>query len=392
MKPKIAIVGSGPAGSSLAIRLAAADFPVTLVEREKFPRHKLCGEFISPECLRHFGELGVHDDMLSAGGDRITETNFYIPSGKNVVVPSEWFGEGGFALSLSRAEMDNRLMQRARAAGVEVHEETSATGLLFDGAKVCGLKVRTNDGRFSSLSADITIDATGRAGLLGKFVQKEFHTPAARNPSRLIGFKAHLKNVSIEKGVCEIYSFRGGYGGLSYVENGAANFCFLIKAKTAREFGGKADKILEDLVFKNARAYRALKNAEPVHDWLAVAVDGFGKKDLNPVRNLFTVGDAAAFIDPFTGSGMLMALESASLLAECVSRHHASANALTAAYAAAYRQTFSRRLLVCALMRKAAFTPGLAWLLISVLGLSKKARELLARSTRPVLPVEHNKS
>src|SRR5687767_7519136 len=92
-KSQIVVVGAGPAGASLAIRLAASGFEVTLVEREKFPRHKLCGEFVSPECLDHFAELGVLEEMFAIGGDRITETRFYAPSGRNVVVPSEWLGK-----------------------------------------------------------------------------------------------------------------------------------------------------------------------------------------------------------------------------------------------------------------------------------------------------------
>ena len=73
----IAIVGAGPAGSSLAIRLATAGKRVLLVEKESFPRHKLCGEFISPECLDHFAELGVLGSMQAAGGAEIRETIFY---------------------------------------------------------------------------------------------------------------------------------------------------------------------------------------------------------------------------------------------------------------------------------------------------------------------------
>src|SRR5215210_6248074 len=117
-KSKILIVGAGPAGASLAIRLAKENFDVVLIEREKFPRQKLCGEFISPECLAHFRQLGVLDEMLSAGGERILETVFYAPNGNSVSVPSQWFG-GGLqgALSLSRAEMDFRLMEKAKNAG-----------------------------------------------------------------------------------------------------------------------------------------------------------------------------------------------------------------------------------------------------------------------------------
>ncbi|MDQ3798198.1 MAG: FAD-dependent oxidoreductase, partial [Acidobacteriota bacterium] len=109
---KIVVVGAGPAGAGAAIRLAQNGFRVTLIEREKFPRRKLCGEFISPECLAHFGRLGVLDQMLAAGGERIAKTVFYEPGGKSVAVPSEWFYQGGAgALSLSRAEMDFRLLE-----------------------------------------------------------------------------------------------------------------------------------------------------------------------------------------------------------------------------------------------------------------------------------------
>jgi len=390
MKPKIVIAGAGPAGSSLAIRLAGQGFNVTLIEREKFPRHKLCGEFISPECLEHFRDLGVLDNMLLAGGDRITETKFYAPSGKSASVPSEWFG-GPFALSLSRAEMDHRLMQRARDMGVEVLEETSAAGLLFEDDAVRGIRARTIDGQTIDVDADLLIDATGRSGILTKLLNKEQGRPKTPKSPTLIGFKAHLKNVAMEKGVCEIYSFRGGYGGLSHVENNAANFCFLIKADLARQLNGKTNQIIEEVVFNNTRAAQTLKNAEPVHDWLAVAVDGFGPKELVPAPNLFSVGDAAAFIDPFTGSGMLMALESSAIIAQCITAHFDDIGVLSHVYQVAYGRAFRKRLFICGLLRRAAFSPGSARVLIAALNSSNKARELLARATRSSLRAGQNK-
>jgi len=386
MTQKIAIAGAGPAGSSLAIRLAEAGFDVTLIEREKFPRHKLCGEFISPECFDHFRELGVLDRMLSAGGDHISETRFYSPSGKNVAVPSEWFG-GGFALSLSRAEMDDRLMRRTREMGVNTLEETSAIGLRAEKGRILAVITRNNEGA-SEVPADLFIDATGRARVLEKLAEKHLSRAAAKHQSarpRVVGFKNHFRGVSLEKGACEIYFFRGGYGGLSYVEQGAANFCFLIKAGEVKRFNGKPNKIIEELVFKNTRARFSLKNAEPIGDWLAVSIDGFGKKDLRPAANLFTVGDSAAFIDPFTGSGMLMALEGSRLLAGCIASC-ASADDIALNYARAYRQNFRKRLWVCAPLRKGAFMPNLAGAVITALSLSKKPIEFLARATRPALP------
>ncbi len=421
-KSKIVVVGAGPAGTSLAIRLAKKDFKVTLIEREKFPRHKLCGEFISPECLGHFQDLDVLDEMLTGGGDRISETIFYSDNGRNVSVPSEWFGRNfDGALGLSRAEMDFRLMEKAKEAGVEVFEETQAVGLLSEDKKVCGVKVRDSNGEIREIFSDLTIDATGRAGILLRLAEREngktgkrengssrfqisgFRFQAAkilnfkkekgienkkrrtkdeRQRTKLVGFKVHLKNVHLPKGRCEIYFFRGGYGGLSYVEDGIANHCFLIKADVVKEFGGDADRILKEVIFQNSRARETLKKAEKTFDWLAVSVDGFGVKNLNPAKNLLTVGDSAAFIDPFTGSGMLMALESAEILAEVISENSRSFEKIAENYKRRHRVKFRNRLRICSFMRRLSFVPSFAKTAIFVLSLSRKSREILARSTR----------
>jgi flavin-dependent dehydrogenase len=402
-KSKIAIVGAGPAGTTLAIRLAQKNFDVCLIERERFPRHKLCGEFISPECFGHFRELEVFDEMMSAGGERISETIFYAPSGKNVTVPSKWFnadGERG-ALSLSRAEMDFVLLEKAKAFGVRVYEETSVSGVLFEKEKISAVKIKTNDNQSSEVAADLFVDATGRARILGKFAEKEISRRVKTNGSRiqnpkskiqnsLVGFKTHLKNVNLDKGACEIYFFKGGYGGLSFVEDNLANFCFLIKSELVKDFNSDAQQIIEKIIFQNERARQTLVNAAPVQDWLAVAVDGFGKKDLNAAPNLFAVGDAGAFIDPFTGSGMLMALESAEILARAIAAEAFFPEKIAEIYEGLHKEKFQKRLRVCSLIRKAAFTPNLAAFAISVLSLSGTALEFLAQSTRQMMPTGKN--
>ncbi|HEV7798443.1 MAG TPA: FAD-dependent monooxygenase, partial [Pyrinomonadaceae bacterium] len=90
----VAIAGAGPAGTSAAIELRLKGARVLLIEEKKFPRPKLCGEFISPECLTHFQRLGVMDQMSAAGGASVTETVFYSRRGNSVAVPSEWFRSG----------------------------------------------------------------------------------------------------------------------------------------------------------------------------------------------------------------------------------------------------------------------------------------------------------
>src|SRR5947209_10295285 len=122
----VIIVGGGPAGASAAIHLAARGARVLVAEQKKFPREKLCGEFISPECLEHFARLGVLERMTAAGGSDVSETVFYAPSGRGLRVPSAWFGGGlRAALGLSRAEMDDNLLRRAREVGVSVIEDAA---------------------------------------------------------------------------------------------------------------------------------------------------------------------------------------------------------------------------------------------------------------------------
>jgi menaquinone-9 beta-reductase len=386
------IVGGGPAGTSAAIHLAMRGARVLLAEQKKFPRAKLCGEFISPECLEHFERLGVADEMLEAGGAELTETRFYSRSGRSVSVPSEWFGKGrAGALGLSRAEMDERLLARAREAGVEVLEEAHATGLLFEGQRVRGVSLKTN-GSVLEIVASVTVDASGRSRALSRHIEREGKTNRrATIPHRrpaLVAFKAHLEDADGHEGHCEIYFYRGGYGGLSRVENSLSNLCFIASAKDVRACGGDAGRVMREVLMKNRRAAQTLSDARPSAGWLAVALEGFGRRSLVPAAGLLAIGDAASFIDPFTGSGMLMALESGEMAAQTIARHlaalrsNASFDETASAYRALYNQVFGARLRVCALMRRAAFVPRFAETLIFALGASAPARRYLARSTR----------
>lgn len=370
----VAVVGAGPAGSSLAIRLAKQGFEVTLIEKDHFPREKLCGEFISPECFTHFEDLGVKQAILAAGGERITETRFFASNGSSVAVPTDWFGHGEFALSLSRAEMDHQLMEHARAVGVKVLEGVRVVGVETVGEWIESIKTRGENGERSQIDADVFIDATGRSATLARFAGKDM--ARSSQAKGFVGFKAHLTDVEPAPGVCEIYFFDGGYGGLSQVEEGKANFCFIVRSKVARNLIGKTNQLFEFVIGRNNRASQRLSGVRPIHDWLGVSVESFGRRDVVPMKNLFAVGDAGAFIDPFTGSGMLMAFESAELLARCIGRQTLHQ------YELEHRQLFGRRLAISALLRRAAFMPKAASAAIFIARRSDRIRELLARSTR----------
>ena len=388
----VVIVGGGPAGASAAIHLATAGARVLLAEQKKFPRPKLCGEFISPECFAHFVRLGVMERMEGAGGAKLTETVFYSPGGNCVTVPSEWFGSGSQALGLSRAEMDRRLLWRAREAGACVLEETRAAGLLIQNGCVGGVRLETH-GEIRTYRSLITIDATGRARALARRIEKKGPAgcrPRLKKRAPLVAFKTHLVAARGAPSSCEIYFYRGGYGGLSPVEGGLSNLCFIASAQDVRARGGDAARVMRELVASNKRAAHTLSEARPVSGWLSVALESFGRRELVPADGLIAVGDAASFIDPFTGSGMLMALESGALAAETIANWLRASRArstpftaLAHDYRARYDEKFNARLRLCSLLRRAAFAPQtVVEALVRTFGASASLRRCVARATR----------
>ncbi|HJS23057.1 MAG TPA: NAD(P)/FAD-dependent oxidoreductase [Pyrinomonadaceae bacterium] len=369
----VIIAGAGPAGSSAAIHLARKDVRVLLVEQKKFPRAKLCGEFISPECQKHFENLGVAEAMAASQPAALTETVFYSSGGHHINVPSSWFG-GSAALGLSRAVMDNVLLRRAQQCGVTVLEGVSVSEPILDAAVVKGIRLKENGHEYF---APLTIDATGRARIL----TKKLHRREPKSKPKLIAFKAHLRNTRVAPNACEIYFYPDGYGGLSTVEGEISNLCFIISAEQVKRYYSNPDVVMREMVMKNRRAAYTLEHAQPASEWLSASWERFGRQQPCPAKGLLTIGDSAAFIDPFTGSGMLMALESGELVADVIVRHQ-TPTSIAAEYTAEYIRKFDSRLRISGWLRRAAFNPRLAGLGLSICGASKHFRSRIARATR----------
>ena len=367
----VIIAGAGPAGSSAAIHLARKGVRVLLVEQKKFPRAKLCGEFISPECQKHFENLGVAEAMSTSQPAAITETVFYSTGGHHITVPSSWFG-GSAALGLSRAVMDNVLLRRAQDCGVTVLEGVTVTEPIIHITEVKGVRLKEHE-----YFAPLTIDATGRARIL----TKKLHRTEPKSKPKLIAFKAHLRNTRVAPNACEIYFYPEGYGGLSTVEGEISNLCFIISAEQVKRHYSNPEVVMREMVMKNRRAAYTLEQAQPVSEWLSASWERFGRQQPCPAKGLLTIGDSAAFIDPFTGSGMLMALESGELVADVIVRQQNS-ESVAAEYASEYIRKFDSRLRICGWLRRAAFNPRLAGLGIAICGASKHFRSRIARATR----------
>ncbi len=294
------VIGGGPAGSMLAMRLAAAGREVVLLEKEREARDKVCGEFLSREAVAYLGQVGIEPRGLGACAiQRVRLT-----SGRRTVEARLPFT----ALSLSRRVVDETLLERAREAGCEVQR----------GAFVDKLEEARDRGWFVRLRGGATIQAKVVFLATGKHDVNAWERVGG-SQADLVGFKmywkltpAHMEGL---RGTMELFLFRGGYGGLSLVEDGRANLCLVVRRRRFRELGGWSELLaamrheapalrerLEDAV---PRWARPLAISPIPYGYLRAAADG-----------IWRVGDQAAVIPSFTGDGMSIALHSGALAAE----------------------------------------------------------------------------
>ncbi len=227
------------------------------------------------------------------------------------------------------------------------------------------------------------MDATGRDRSLARLVEPR----ASKRPATSVAFKTHLHGALVPYGVCELYAFQGGYGDCNKVENDVHNCCFIISSREVRRLGNDPERVWRETVLSNSRAALTMGTAVAVKPWLAVPIQGYGRRPLVPAKGLISIGDSAAFIDPFTGSGILLALESAKIAAEAVVDHFAAGSGfedLAATYNRRYSARFDRRLLACKALRLTftASVPFAAEAAITLLASSNRLRQVVARATR----------
>jgi flavin-dependent dehydrogenase len=257
----INILGGGPAGSAAALAALREGARVRVVEKSKLPRHKVCGEFFSPEIGPELENLGVWDAFLAAGPARVNRTALHFGRRtKSSKLPETAFG-------LSRYTFDQLLLEHARAAGADI--VTSGEG-------------------------PPQIVATGR------------NAKAGTRGNRLFGFKAHFEGPTED--AVELFFFERCYVGVTAIEGGKTNVCGLAPEGFLSSFGFEYDSIP---LHCRALADR-LKPLRRVMPWISTGPLQYGQAFEQTV-SAYPVGDALSFVDPFTGSGLLAAVRSGSM-------------------------------------------------------------------------------
>jgi menaquinone-9 beta-reductase len=351
----VAIVGAGPAGSTLATILARRGASVALLDRDTFPRDKLCGEFLSYDALPVLDALGI--DL----GDAPVIERCRVVSRHRTYT----FALPHAARGVSRMKLDALLFRTAVAAGAVAMEGHTVTRIARDGV--------------DDLRARIVAGAWGR---WGRFDQQLGRAFVRDRSHRNFGFKRHYRGAH-EPGVIELYSFARGYLGVNDVEGGITNICGLVHASRLAGHKGRWDAFvdtiraeeppLEALYASFAPAQDGFLSSEPVIFRARSAVE----------EGIFMLGDASGVIDPLTGNGMAMAIQSAALAAPHILATLAGRDGRDA-YRAEHHRTFAPRIRwsrrIAALLSRPALLDALL-----PLARTPAVGELLVRKTRGLL-------
>jgi len=304
------VIGGGLAGSMAALRLAAAGRSTLLIEKEKSAHHKVCGEFLSPEAVGYLRQAGINP--IALGAAPINQLRLSV--GNHTVETRLPFT----ALSLSRHLLDEALLKHAADEGCVVRRGLAVDKLTNEGASPAGASWIAQLSNGESIEARSVFLATGKHDLRG-WPRWE---PTARGlQSDLVGFKLHWRLAPAQTAalryVMDLYLFRGGYGGLSLVEQDIANLCLVVRKPVLRKLGGWPE-LLSSILAENPLIRACLGSAQPLWDRpLAVSSIPYGLLG-SPfsLRNLWPLGDQIAVIPSFTGDGMSIALHSAALSVE----------------------------------------------------------------------------
>ena len=290
----VIIVGGGLAGLTSAIHLSTRKKRVLLIEKNEYPKHKVCGEYISNEVLPYLNSLGINP--INEGAKQITKV--HISTTKSNLIKGE-LPLGGFGMS--RYFLDNLLVKKAHLNGVQILKDT-VDSIHF---KKDSFTITTkSSGVFQS---KITIGAFGKRSSLDQKMKRKF----IQKKSPYLAVKIHVKGVFPENLVA-LHNFKGGYCGVSKVEDNAINVCYITEYRSFKKHKNITD-FQEQVVFKNKHLRKIFKESSPVFEKpLTISQVSFQTK--NPVEDhIIMCGDTAGMIHPLCGNGMGMAISSAQL-------------------------------------------------------------------------------
>ncbi|WP_299064351.1 FAD-dependent monooxygenase [uncultured Polaribacter sp.] len=296
---EIVIIGGGLAGLCNAINLSKFGKKVLLIEKNEYPKHKVCGEYISNEVLPYLEYLDINP--FNFGAVKIEE--FQLSTTKNKLITAK-LPLGGFGIS--RYKLDFILSEKAKENGVVILQD-SVLNLDF---KEDFFNIETKENK--SYQSKICIGAFGKRSVLDVKLERDF----IKKKSPYLGVKIHVKG-DFQENLVALHNFKGGYCGVSKVENNAINLCYITNFSSFKKYKNIED-FQENVVFKNRFLKEMFQNSEPIWEQpLSISQISFETK--KPVENhMIMCGDSAGMIHPLCGNGMSMAIQAAQIASKLI--------------------------------------------------------------------------
>lgn len=328
---KIIIIGGGLAGLLSSIRLAKFGFDCIVIEKKSYPFHRVCGEYISNETLPFLKSEGLFPESLNP--NFISRLQLTSVHGKSSTLELDL---GGFGVS--RFSFDNFLFERAKNEGVTFLLNTEVESLTFTNNHFL---IKTNQ---QELTAPLVIGSFGKRSKLDSQLNRRFFNQ--RSP--YVGVKYHAKTEH-PSNLIALHNFRGGYCGISNVENGISNICYLTHRDNLKKHKN-IKEMEETILFENPHLRKAFTQATFLFD-KPETINEISFKTKELVHNhVLMAGDAAGMIAPLCGNGMAMAIHSAKILTDTIKKHWVSEflnrNQLEHEYTLSWKNTFAWRLWV----------------------------------------------
>ena len=289
---------------------------VVLLEKDRFPRDKVCGEFLSAEGCAVLSRAGLLEAIRTAGAVPIEGCLLADSAGRTAASPLPDVASAGFrALGISRAVLDETILRHAASRGVDVRESVVATRPILEGGRVVGVTARpagSRDGH-EPYVAPLVIAADGRRSMLQRALHPDLGDPTATTRRSWFGLKAHLpdRTGGLDRRI-ELYVFQGGYAGLGPIEGDRLDLGLIARVDALRACGGSPQRLFEERMLANPALRSRLSGAAPCSAWKTVGPLRFNVRAPASHGALF-LGDAAGTIDPFAGEGMSNALAGAEM-------------------------------------------------------------------------------
>src|SRR5262252_9949467 len=351
----VAIIGGGPAGSSCAAFCVLAGLRTVVLDREKFPREKVCGDCLNPSCWPVLGRLELAQRLRDLPHSMLNSVAFIPIDGRKVIVdlPSGADCE----ISVKRSLFDDLLLRRARELGANVHEQTTVTGL----SRNDHWNIETASGDF--FQARMLIGADGRNSTVAHLCNL-----LPRPARERVALQAHIPLPRDFGNRIVLQFLREGYSGQAPVNETQLNLCLVGTPPTISKLRRWAEHQFQ------LPADQAWRTITPLTRSSVPSVH----------ENLFFIGDAARVVEPFTGEGIYYALRSGELAANAIVKilHGEDRQSVSNEFARAHRAMYHGRLWINQLAREAVLHPQVTSL---VMGITPISQPMLRALTRKIV-------